>query len=876
MASAVTEGGGGSSAVISSEDTYSSLGLEYELQASGKAVLPARNLVEVPVRVVARFRPPVTDEEFQDDPVFVLRTGDHSAEAERGVADNATVESLDGRFLFELDCAFSEEADQKSVYDHIGLPAVEDVLAGYNGTILTYGQTGSGKTFTLFGPSLTEPELRGIAPRAAEHLVQGCEEETPEGPSEAFIQCSFLEIYRERMRDLLHPTNQSLRIKELPQRGLIIDGLTQDYVGSAGDVLKALSTGSAWRSVAATRQNQYSSRSHAIFTLYVSRRSLGGDDARERTGKLSLVDLAGSERVSRSQSVGETLEEAKKINTSLTALGKVIDSLVERRTHIPYRDSTLTRVLEEALGGNSRTTLLVAASACAQHLDETVCSLRFATRAQKVSNCAHVNFVYSPEELLPLVSQLQRELALARRELAQHGITPALKGAPQNPMRTGRRCRTGVLEEDLRQRAALNRNNEKDANVSAAFSRVSTRSPDTPCSTSSGSWPPSDTLRGTAEEEEEGGAVSNGQPAPNDKALVASATVALRCLEETLLAQEEALEEARLLMVGQGNEVGFGSGSCSAGGSTASRPASPPSPKADGSDSKARLRERPPQTLAEALSDDALSDRWCALRHAVEARALRWRLQRERHKAEGLHHELGLRNRYTAELERRLEASQAQVALLTQQSQSTTSRDSGTRGPGAAARDRSPNARALPGESRTGSKPRSRMGSAQLTVGAAPAAPAGSRQQGGPEGGAGGGANAEQLRALREAQCALRGEVLELKQEAARRERHIAGLAAEAAARDVRVSALRHEVGVKDALLGCLRKETWRSMETGEEELERLLEAAAAPLASLLRGSTATPQAAAGAPAAVAPATVLGGQWTPVRPLPAVPRVVHR
>jgi len=113
----------------------------------------------------------------------------------------------------------------------------------------------------------------------------------------------------------------------------MVDGLVQDDISSSGDILKALDTGNAWRSVAATRQNQYSSRSHAIFTLYVSRRSL--TDLRERTAKLSLVDLAGSERVCRSHCVGETLEEAKKINASLTALGKVIDALVERRTHVP-------------------------------------------------------------------------------------------------------------------------------------------------------------------------------------------------------------------------------------------------------------------------------------------------------------------------------------------------------------------------------------------------------------------------------------------------------------------------------------------------------------------------------------------------------------
>lgn len=504
---------------------------------------PARE--ETNVRVVARFRPPITEEEEKDQPAFAVHAGDNSNAIDLGVAENATVQSHDGKWSFDFDTAFSEEASQEVIYHRIGLPAVQDVLTGYNGTLLMYGQTGSGKTFSLFG-RLTQSNLRGLAPRAAEDLVQQCLSSDSE---ESTIQCSFLEIYRERMRDLLHPSNHSLRIKEMPQRGLMVDGLVQDDISSSGDILKALDTGNAWRSVAATRQNQYSSRSHAIFTLYVSRRSL--TDLRERTAKLSLVDLAGSERVCRSHCVGETLEEAKKINASLTALGKVIDALVERRTHVPYRDSTLTRVLEEALGGNSRTTLLVTASACSQYLDETVCSLRFAARAQKVRNSAHVNFVYSAEELWPLVAQLQKDLAQARRELhASKLLVP-------------RRCSTASIAKFRRDSNSTEAESKEelilqvpkdpkaaapDASWSSGMSRLSTVSAESPRSESSPSAP-SD-LR--CLEDEEGTPmlrplpnIWQGKGTASDVLQVALETV--RTLEQVLLSQEEALEKAKLL-----------------------------------------------------------------------------------------------------------------------------------------------------------------------------------------------------------------------------------------------------------------------------------------------------------------------------------------
>lgn len=792
---------------------------------------PARE--ETNVRVVARFRPPITEEEEKDQPAFAVHAGDNSNAIDLGVAENATVQSHDGKWSFDFDTAFSEEASQEVIYHRIGLPAVQDVLTGYNGTLLMYGQTGSGKTFSLFG-RLTQSNLRGLAPRAAEDLVQQCLSSDSE---ESTIQCSFLEIYRERMRDLLHPSNHSLRIKEMPQRGLMVDGLVQDDISSSGDILKALDTGNAWRSVAATRQNQYSSRSHAIFTLYVSRRSL--TDLRERTAKLSLVDLAGSERVCRSHCVGETLEEAKKINASLTALGKVIDALVERRTHVPYRDSTLTRVLEEALGGNSRTTLLVTASACSQYLDETVCSLRFAARAQKVRNSAHVNFVYSAEELWPLVAQLQKDLAQARRELhASKLLVP-------------RRCSTASIAKFRRDSNSTEAESKEelilqvpkdpkaaapDASWSTGMSRLSTVSAESPRSESSPSAP-SD-LR--CLEDEEGTPmlrplpnIWQGKGTASDVLQVALETV--RTLEQVLLSQEEALEKAKLLRP----EV------LGAPGDRLSSPSSPlEGLKNEEADAKDKIHVSPKM-------EEGWPQSWRLLRSQVEAHCLRWRLQRERCRSESLQQEVDMRSQRNADLQRQLEAAHAELALLKSQGGGPGAGSAGTA-------TSSPRRRGAAGAPASSAK--SKMVRMQSTPVLHSSDGTTSPRHG------------DQLRALREAQCALRGENLELKQELAQKEQQMAALSADLASSRLRVAAKSHEANVKDALLSCLQKEAWQPSERCDEELEKLVAAVATPLLGALRLAPPSPSfgafgaGAAGWSASLPVGTMSGGAASPMGP----------
>lgn len=361
--------------------------------------------MESSVRVVARFRPPSAQES-------------HCPRSFRVITGSKQVEALDRPNRWEFDEAFGEECTQEAVYNAAGYPVISGMLDGYNGTIFAYGQTGSGKTHCMFGQaqdSLCQSiDHRGIVPRAAQQVfdyirdTDGCE---------FVLRCSLFEVYREQLRDLLDTGNPNLRIKETPRQGVFVDGLAQEYVACEEDVVQLLRAGSRLRAVAATRLNQHSSRSHVIFSLTCEQKL---DDGTEKLAKLNLVDLAGSEKVAKSNSSGVTLEEAKKINLSLSALGNVINALASRTRHVPYRNSKLTRILQETLGGNFKTALVVTCSPLTMHNDETLSSLNFATRAKAVCNHVKMNFVYSAEQLMAFAERLQQELLTARREIAKH------------------------------------------------------------------------------------------------------------------------------------------------------------------------------------------------------------------------------------------------------------------------------------------------------------------------------------------------------------------------------------------------------------------------------------------------------------------------
>jgi hypothetical protein len=350
---------------------------------------------------------PTKDDPAADDSAFFVDDNEHS------------VKSKDFQHRFYFDQAFRQDTSQQQVYDDVALPLVNDVLQGYHGTILAYGQTGGGKTYCMFGPQGPHPAaLQGVVPRAARRIFEGvCT--GPDCSGVFVIECDFLEVYCETIRDLLTPGNNKLQVKEMPNKGFCVDGLTRKAVASMGEVLQILKIGLRHRAAANTRLNQHSSRSHAIFTLHVLQQTCH-DTVRQ--SKLTFVDLAGSEKVAKSGSSGEMLEEAKKINTSLSALGHVIDALAEKRPHVPYRDSRLTRILENSLGGNCRTTLLVACSPSSAHSVESLSALRFAARAKKVCNMVCLRKAESNADdrrLMDRICTLREELARAHQMLEQ-------------------------------------------------------------------------------------------------------------------------------------------------------------------------------------------------------------------------------------------------------------------------------------------------------------------------------------------------------------------------------------------------------------------------------------------------------------------------
>jgi len=425
--------------------------------------------------------------------------------------------------------------------------------------------------------------------------------------------------------------------------------------------------------------------------MQVEQRSAEGT---ERLGKLTLVDLAGSEKVSKSCCVGETLEEAKKINWSLTALGKVIDALAEQRPHVPYRDSRLTRVLEEALGGNCRTTLLVAVSPMTQHYDETLSSLRFATRAKAVRNHAKVNYMYSADQLLVLVAQLQRELASANRQIAvfSGGKWPEEQSEKPKEERRKRNETTDWLrtkEGRMRLRVPLDKlpqNDDGNDEVSADL-----RSPSG--ATSCGS---ARSLASSETSHSEDLLPERAAPFLDDekwRPLALAARDAMRSMEAALLAQEAVLEEAGLLRPGnsgssssaagnrgsssravaaEGSEQGApesGAGMSSAGHGTRCAAAM----RGDATDGRRSLGNAASTECSQeargegnTLDNNSLSERWRALRHAVDARSLHWRLQVERHKTETLSLELEMRKRHTEEREKDLEKLSSRLAVMLQ------------------------------------------------------------------------------------------------------------------------------------------------------------------------------------------------------------------
>lgn len=368
-------------------------------------------------------------------------------------ADNNGIEDgvVYNTYRFAFDRVYPSETPQHLIYEESARAAVSNVLQGYNASIIAFGQTGAGKTHTMTG-SLAGDE-RGIIPRAVDDVFSHIQGDTGER-CKFLVRASYLQIYNEVISDLLKPESTNLSVREDKRRGVHVEGLSEWVVRTPADVYTLMERGAASRATGATKLNELSSRSHAIFMLIVEKSTLectecdanvsarawatamgqgakaGGDAAVRQTvrvGKLNLVDLAGSERVHLTGAKGKRLEESKKINQSLSALGNVIAALTDPkgkgqnsggRTHIPYRDSKLTRILEDSLGGNCKTTFMAMISPAVEAFSESLSTLKFAHRAKCIKNAPRVNEDVDHRTLL---RKYEKELRKLRAELQSRG-----------------------------------------------------------------------------------------------------------------------------------------------------------------------------------------------------------------------------------------------------------------------------------------------------------------------------------------------------------------------------------------------------------------------------------------------------------------------
>ncbi|XP_017391715.1 kinesin heavy chain [Cebus imitator] len=335
---------------------------------------------ECSIKVLCRFRPLNQAEILRGDKFIPIFQGDDSV--------------VIGGKPYVFDRVFPPNTTQEQVYHACAMQIVKDVLAGYNGTIFAYGQTSSGKTHTMEG-KLHDPQLMGIIPRIARDIfnhIYSMDENL-----EFHIKVSYFEIYLDKIRDLLDVTKTNLSVHEDKNRVPFVKGCTERFVSSPEEILDVIDEGKSNRHVAVTNMNEHSSRSHSIFLINIKQENM--ETEQKLSGKLYLVDLAGSEKVSKTGAEGAVLDEAKNINKSLSALGNVISALAEgTKSYVPYRDSKMTRILQDSLGGNCRTTMFICCSPSSYNDAETKSTLMFGQRAKTIKNTASVNLELTAEQ----------------------------------------------------------------------------------------------------------------------------------------------------------------------------------------------------------------------------------------------------------------------------------------------------------------------------------------------------------------------------------------------------------------------------------------------------------------------------------------------
>uniref|UniRef100_A0A7N0TCX8 Kinesin-like protein n=1 Tax=Kalanchoe fedtschenkoi TaxID=63787 RepID=A0A7N0TCX8_KALFE len=335
---------------------------------------------------------------------------------------------------YEFDEVLTEFASQRRVYEVVAKPVVESVLEGYNGTVMAYGQTGTGKTHTLGRLGEEDTSARGIMVRSMEDILASISPQTDS------LSVSYLQLYMETIQDLLDPANDNIAIVEDPKTGDVsVPGATSVDIRDEHSFMELLRIGEAHRIAANTKLNTESSRSHAILMVHIRKSVVqtGAETSSSsqlgksfkplvRKGKLVVVDLAGSERMHKSGSEGHVLEETKSINLSLSALGKCINALAENSTHVPVRDSKLTRLLKDSFGGTARTSLVVTIGPSPRHRGETASTILFGQRAMKVENMLKIKEEFDYRGLSRKL-EMQLDAVIAENERRQKSCNDELE-----------------------------------------------------------------------------------------------------------------------------------------------------------------------------------------------------------------------------------------------------------------------------------------------------------------------------------------------------------------------------------------------------------------------------------------------------------------
>ncbi|KAM5352416.1 hypothetical protein ACJ41O_005139 [Fusarium nematophilum] len=355
--------------------------------------------------------------------------------AGKGVKDLAPKAFAFDRSYWSFNKNDSNYAGQSNLFDDLGKPLLDNAFQGYNNCIFAYGQTGSGKSYSMMGYG----KEVGIIPIICQDMFKRIEALQQDKTTKCTVEVSYLEIYNERVRDLLNPsTKGNLKVREHPSTGPYVEDLAKLVVNGFQEIEHLMDEGNKARTVAATNMNETSSRSHAVFTLMLTQKKYDTDTKMEmeKVAKISLVDLAGSERATSTGATGARLKEGAEINRSLSTLGRVIAALADLSTgkkkkgggQVPYRDSVLTWLLKDSLGGNSMTAMIAAISPADINYDETLSTLRYADSAKRIKNHAVVN----EDANARMIRELKEELALLRSKLGG-GPAPAGSASASGP-----------------------------------------------------------------------------------------------------------------------------------------------------------------------------------------------------------------------------------------------------------------------------------------------------------------------------------------------------------------------------------------------------------------------------------------------------------